>query len=86
MDDWERRLMLFARTIEEWFKCQRNWLYLEPVFSAADIQRQLPSEADMFTQVGHTFRLFVRCGIIKHMLMHVDEMCNLELRIMDVFG
>ena len=69
--------MLFARTIEEWFKCQRNWLYLEPVFSAADIQRQLPSEADMFTQVGHASRLFVRFAIIKAMLMHVDKILSL---------
>ena len=52
VEDWERRLMLFARTLDEWMKCQRNWLYLEPVFTTADIQRQLPQDASLFNQVG----------------------------------
>jgi len=55
VDDWERRLMLFSRTLDEWMKCQRNWLYLEPVFTTVDIQRQLPSEAQLFAQVELIF-------------------------------
>jgi len=43
--------MLFSRTLDEWMKCQRNWLYLEPVFTTADIQRQLPQESSLFNQV-----------------------------------
>lgn len=39
MNEWERKLTLFSRTFEEWVTVQRNWLYLETVFAAHDIQR-----------------------------------------------
>ena len=39
VEDWDRKLSLFSRTLDEWLLCQRNWLYLETIFSAADIQR-----------------------------------------------
>ena len=47
----ERNLRLFSDTLDEWLECQRQWLYLETIFSAADIQRQLPAEAKAFSQV-----------------------------------
>lgn len=41
---------------EEWLTCQRNWLYLESIFLAPDIKRQLPAESKMFTQVDKSWR------------------------------
>lgn len=52
VDEWERRLNLFSKTLEEWMVCQRNWLYLEQIFTTPDIQRQLANESKMFHQVG----------------------------------
>ena len=40
--------------------CQRNWLYLESIFSAPDIQRQLPAEAKMFMQVDKSYKDIMR--------------------------
>ena len=40
--------------------CQRNWLYLESIFGAPDIQRQLPNEAKMFTQVDKSWKEIMR--------------------------
>ncbi|XP_039091728.1 dynein heavy chain 14, axonemal [Hyaena hyaena] len=48
---WDQNLTLFSYTLEEWMNCQRNWLYLEPVFYSVEIQRQLPAEAKLFSQV-----------------------------------
>lgn len=48
----ERNMALFSETLEEWLNVQKNWMYLESIFSAPDIQRQLPQEAKMFLQVG----------------------------------
>ncbi|XP_055873384.1 dynein axonemal heavy chain 6-like isoform X2 [Biomphalaria glabrata] len=60
VDDWQRDLDLFGRTLDEWLNCQRNWIYLESIFSAPDIQRQLPSEAKMFMQVDKSFKDVMR--------------------------
>nr|XP_031294136.1 dynein heavy chain 14, axonemal [Camelus dromedarius] len=50
-DEWDQNLTLFSYTLEEWMNCQRNWLYLEPIFHSTEIQRQLPAEAKLFSQV-----------------------------------
>ncbi|XP_004439654.1 PREDICTED: dynein heavy chain 14, axonemal [Ceratotherium simum simum] len=51
VDKWDKNLTLFSYTLEEWMNCQRNWLYLEPIFHSLEIQRQLPAEAKLFSQV-----------------------------------
>ncbi|XP_018593809.2 dynein heavy chain 6, axonemal [Scleropages formosus] len=58
--EWQRQLSLFSQTLEEWLTCQRNWLYLESIFSAPDIQRQLPAEAKMFLQVDKSWKEIMR--------------------------
>ena len=40
--------------------CQRNWLYLESIFSAPDIVRQLAAEAKMFIQVDKSWKDVMR--------------------------
>lgn len=39
VDQWESKLGVFSRTLDEWLTVQRMYLYLEPIFSAPDIQR-----------------------------------------------
>ncbi|XP_068088957.1 dynein axonemal heavy chain 14 isoform X3 [Hyperolius riggenbachi] len=56
VNEWDRKLNLFCRTMEEWMMCQRNWLYLEQIFLASDIQRQLPAEAKLFAQVDSSWK------------------------------
>jgi len=36
--------------------CQNNWIYLESIFAAPDIQRQLPNEAKLFNQVNNSWK------------------------------
>ncbi|KAH3860157.1 hypothetical protein DPMN_023048 [Dreissena polymorpha] len=60
VDEWQRQLDLFGKTLDEWLNCQRAWLYLESIFSAPDIQRQLPAEAKMFMQVDKSFKDIMR--------------------------
>jgi len=56
VDEWERRLGNIFDILEEWLTCQRNWIYLESVFSAQDIQKKLPSETEKFRQVDKFWR------------------------------
>ncbi|KAI9002652.1 dynein heavy chain and region D6 of dynein motor-domain-containing protein [Gaertneriomyces semiglobifer] len=56
VERWDKQLLLFSETLEAWLTCQRTWLYLESIFSAPDIQRQLPDEARMFAQVDRSWK------------------------------
>lgn len=44
VEEWQRKLNLFLKSIEEWIILQKSWMYLENVFSAPDIQKSLPNE------------------------------------------
>ena len=56
----EGQLSLFSETLDEWLNVQKNWMYLETIFSAPDIQRQLPTEAKAFFAVDKQFRDIMR--------------------------
>ena len=43
-------------SIDEWIGLQRNWLYLQPIFSSDDIQKQLPTESKRFRTVDKNWR------------------------------
>ena len=55
-DEWDRRLTMFSRSLEEWINCQRSWLYLEQIFSTPDITKQLPSESKLFSSADRLWQ------------------------------
>ncbi|KAJ8395762.1 hypothetical protein AAFF_G00029990 [Aldrovandia affinis] len=57
---WESTLRLTQDVLEEWLICQRSWLYLEPIFSSEDINRQLPVEAVRYQTMERTWRKVMR--------------------------
>eukprot|EP00959_Pyramimonas_sp_CCMP1952_P204504 4276414-Pyramimonas_sp.AAC.1 len=56
----EGQLRLFGEVLDQWLECQKNWMYLESIFSAPDIQRQLPHESKAFYTVDKAFRDIMR--------------------------
>ena len=56
----DKQLHLFSDTLDEWLACQKDWMYLKTIFSAPDIQRQLPHEAKAFTAVDKQFKDVMR--------------------------
>ena len=52
--------LIFLSFEDAWLTFQSNWLYLEPIFTASDIQRQLPAEAKMFTAADKDFKETMR--------------------------
>jgi dynein heavy chain len=51
VEEWEKRLSTISDVIDEWLTFQKTWMYLENIFGADDIQKQLPKETKMFMQV-----------------------------------
>ena len=56
INEWNTRLMRVSETLEEWLKCQKAWMYLQPIFDSDDIMRQLPTEGKRFKHVDATWR------------------------------
>ena len=56
VDEWEKKLNTISETLDEWLNCQKQWMYLENIFSAADIQQQLPKENAKFQKVDKFWR------------------------------
>ncbi|XP_078270493.1 dynein axonemal heavy chain 1 [Rhinoraja longicauda] len=48
ISSWENKLRMTQDVLEEWLQCQRSWIYLEPIFSSDDINRQLPVESKRY--------------------------------------
>jgi dynein heavy chain, axonemal len=56
IDKWNNSLQVISEVIDEWIQLQRNWLYLQPIFDAPDINKQLPQEGKRFATVDKYWR------------------------------
>lgn len=56
VDEWEKKLANLSETLDEWVVCQRSWMYLENIFGAEDIQKQLPAESQKFLVVDRSWK------------------------------
>ena len=45
-----------SEVLEQWLALQRQWMYLEPIFSSPDIMQQLPLEGKRFAAVDRGWR------------------------------
>ena len=46
--------------LDEWLGVQRNWMYLQPIFAAPDIGKQLPSDSAKFNEIHKGFVAFMK--------------------------
>ena len=56
VDDLEKRLLIIQDTLEGWIKCQRSWMYLEPIFASDDIKKKMALEHQKFVAIDRNFR------------------------------
>ncbi|CAG2240330.1 DNAH [Mytilus edulis] len=60
ISNWENKLKTTQDVLDEWLACQRSWLYLEPIFSSDDIQRQLPVESKRYQTMDRIWRKIMK--------------------------
>jgi dynein heavy chain len=49
-------MILIQDTLDQWIKCQRGWMYLEPIFASEDIKKKMEKEKNKFDQVDQFWR------------------------------
>lgn len=50
--EWDETLQRLQEVVDNWLQCQATWQYLEPIFSSADIIKQMPVEGGKFQKVS----------------------------------
>lgn len=56
IEEWNNKLLYVSDCIDEWMKCQGQWMYLQPIFDSPDIMKQLPTETKRFKGVDNKWR------------------------------
>jgi len=59
VESWEKKLSYIQNIIDEWLVFQRQWMYLENIFNAEDIQTSLPNESVLFKGVDKFWKEFM---------------------------
>lgn len=81
VESWEKRLGYLGYVIDEWLKFQKNWMYLENIFTSPDIIKQLPAESKLFQQVDKNWKEFMnRAKKVPKALEQADYEHGVNLR------
>jgi dynein heavy chain len=75
VEEWEKKLSTISYVLDECIAFQRTWMYLENIFSAEDIQKQLPVDTKQFMLVDKFWKEYM--GRVKKLPL-VMEHCNNE--------
>ena len=76
--EWEKWLLSALAIIEKWTKVQKNWLYLEPVFTSEDILQQLPNEGKLFREVDKSWRSMMEKVNLDKKALSVTKIENIK--------
>jgi dynein heavy chain len=80
---WEKRLKDLFDLIEEIQKCQRIWMYLEPIFASDDIGKTLPEELAMFKVVDALWRTTMEYCVEQPLLNDLVDRENISAHFID---
>lgn len=85
VETWERKLASLSETLDEWITCQRNWMYLENIFGAEDIQKQLPAESQKFLVVDRSWKLIMNRTRDAPLVMNALNPLDNGMSLLDTF-
>ncbi|KAK7201712.1 dynein heavy chain [Novymonas esmeraldas] len=78
---WEASLKLVQDVLDAWLRCQKSWLYLEPIFQSEDISRQLPLEYKRFQVVNKNWKFLTNKA---HEVDRTMEFCTTTERCLEL--
>jgi dynein heavy chain len=81
--NWETKLNNMSELIEEIAKCQRTWMYLEPIFASDDIHKQMPTEGALFKDVDTLWKGTMDAIVNDPGIMELIERENIKLQFED---
>jgi len=58
-EEWKNHIMKLSDMTDVWYAVQRNWMYLENIFKAADIKKAMPVETKNFDNVDKNFKILM---------------------------
>lgn len=80
---WEQKLNNMSELIEEIAKCQRTWMYLEPIFASDDIHKQMPAEGSWFREVDTLWKATMDAIYSEPGIIELVERENIKLQFED---
>ena len=75
---WEKRLNDISELMEEITKCQRTWMYLEPIFASDEIHKQMPTEGANFKFVDSLWRQTMEAIVNEPCINELIERDNIK--------
>ncbi|CCW70167.1 unnamed protein product [Phytomonas sp. Hart1] len=74
VETWIDNLRLVSNVLDEWITLQKNWMYLEFIFSSDDIKEQLPEESKSFDKVDRFYcTLTTKASVIRNVYQICTE-------------
>ncbi|CAD8045721.1 unnamed protein product [Paramecium sonneborni] len=74
----EYKIVLIQDTLELGMKCQKHWMYLDPIFASEDIKRKLVEETEYFKMVDQSYRQ--QMGILNKNKILWDSIDNEKIK------
>jgi dynein heavy chain, axonemal len=85
VEEWAKKLAVLSETLDEWLICQKNWMYLENIFGAEDIQKQLPAESQKFLVVDRSWKLIMNRTHLEPLVMNALNTLDNGMTLLDTF-
>ena len=92
LNPWLAKLTRLQDILDSWLKCQSSWIYLEPIFGAEEIMRQIPVEGAAFRAMDTAWRRIMKDTLeeplamdiaIRHNLLEDLLECNKSLAVVE---